>query len=77
MELNGSIAHNLRSAIKSATRLRGRRVHSDTFQFWQDLLTCARQEQSRPSTGGGWMVDGLIETLETELAERPERPIIQ
>ena len=38
MELIGSIANNLTSAVQSAPRLRGQAVHADTLAHWADLL---------------------------------------
>lgn len=70
MKLHGGIVDNLKSAIASSKRLRGHRVHPDTLQFWQDLLNCARQERRRTDDDGRLTLDGLIEKLETEIAER-------
>lgn len=38
MKLHGTMIENLRSAVASAERLRGRPVYSDTIQFWRALL---------------------------------------
>jgi hypothetical protein len=70
MELHGDIVENLRYAVQSAVRLRGHRVHSDTLVFWGDLLTFARQEARLSDANRRLMLDGLIEKLETEIAER-------
>lgn len=68
MELHGTIANNLTSAIQSARRLRGHPVHSDTLDHWSDLLSYARQALSE---GSHEPIQNLILELENELAERP------
>jgi hypothetical protein len=67
MELHGSIANNLTSAVQSARRLRGHPVHADTLDHWRDLLNHARQELANGSTEP---VQALIVELENELADR-------
>ena len=42
MELHGSLTDNLRSAVRSAERLRGHPIHTDTQNFWLELLSQAR-----------------------------------
>ena len=41
IELDGTLADNLRAAIVSAGRLAGHPVHKDTLGFWNDLLAYA------------------------------------
>jgi hypothetical protein len=67
MELHGSIANNLTSAVQSARRLSGHPVHADTLGHWKDLLDHARRE-----VAGGSMepIQALILELENQLAER-------
>lgn len=67
MEISGSIAHNLRCAIQSAKRLRGRQVHADTLQFWRDLVNHARTKCEK-SESAHWMIDELISKLEVEIS---------
>jgi hypothetical protein len=67
MELHGSIANNLTSAVQSARRLRGHPVHADTLDHWRDLLNHARQELANGSTEP---IQALIVELENELADR-------
>ena len=67
MDLHGSIANNLTSALRSARRLRGHPVHADTLDHWTDLLHHAR----RDLTGGSSEpILALILELEQEMAER-------
>jgi hypothetical protein len=70
MNLHGDIVENLRYAVQSAARLRGHRVHADTLIFWGDLLTFARQEARHSDADRRLTLDGLIEKLESEIAER-------
>jgi hypothetical protein len=44
MQLHGSTEANLISAVRSAGRLRGQRVHSDTVNYWTSLLLIAELE---------------------------------
>jgi hypothetical protein len=67
MDLHGSIATNLSSAVQSARRLSGHPVHADTLSHWTDLLHHARRELE---TGSSEVLQSLIVELETELAER-------
>ena len=45
IELDGTLADNLRAAILSADRLRGHPVHKDTLEFWHELLAYARSRK--------------------------------
>jgi hypothetical protein len=67
MDIHGSIANNLTSAVQSARRLRGHPVHADTLDHWRDLLNHARQELANGSTEP---IQALVVELETELADR-------
>ena len=67
MDLHGSIATNLSSAVQSARRLSGHPVHADTLSHWTDLLHHARRELAAGSSEG---LQSLILELETELADR-------
>jgi hypothetical protein len=71
MQLDGSILDNLDRAVASARRLRRHPVYKDTLTYWAELL----QEARRTRLGPGFMqrgkLDGLIVSLEEELAERP------
>jgi len=68
MDIYGSIAKNLTSAVQSARRLRGHPIHADTLGHWRDLLTYARQELADGSTEP---LQVLIAELENEVADRP------
>jgi hypothetical protein len=68
MELHGSLANNLTSAVQSARRLRGHPVHADTIRHWTDLLHHARRALSG---GSGEPIHALIIELEKE--QRTER----
>lgn len=70
MELSGTIAENLRAAIASAKRFRGQRVHSDTFEFWAELLAAARRKLNRPGAKPDREVEQLVQLLGNELADR-------
>ncbi len=67
MELHGSIAKNLASAVQSARRLKGHPIHADTLGHWRDLLDDARRELAKGSTEP---LQALILELENELADR-------
>ena len=67
MDLHGSIATNLSSAVQSARRLSGHPVHADTLSHWTDLLHHARRELA---AGSSEVLQSLILELETEHAER-------
>jgi cyclopropane fatty-acyl-phospholipid synthase-like methyltransferase len=71
MKLDGSVTQNLKLALVSAKRLRGHPVYADTLSFWRELLHEARREQSRLMGESLAELNGLIESLEHELAERP------
>ena len=68
MELHGSIANNLASAVQSARRLEGRAVHADTLGHWTNLLDHARREVARGTTEP---IQTLIVELEQAMAQRP------
>ena len=67
MDIHGSIATNLSSAVQSARRLSGHAVHADTLTHWTDLLHHARRELE---AGSSEVLQSLILELETEHAER-------
>ena len=67
MELHGSIAANLTSAVHSARRLRGHPVHADTLGHWTGLLHHARRDLTGGSTE---TVLSLVLELEKELTDR-------
>jgi hypothetical protein len=67
MELHGSIANNLKSAVQSVRRSRGHPVHADTLRHWTDLLHHARREVA---AGSNEPILPLILELEKELADR-------
>jgi hypothetical protein len=63
MKIEGSVRANLISAITSARRWRGRRVHKDTFAFWLGVL-----EHGRRAGPLGEPVAELVAELEKELS---------
>jgi hypothetical protein len=67
MEIHGSIANNLGSAVKSARRLKGHPVHADTVEHWRELLDHARRDITTDSLES---LRELILELENELADR-------
>ena len=68
MDIHGSIATNLSSAVQSARRLSGHRVHADTLSHWTDLLHHANNHEL--AAGSSEVFQSLILKLETELADR-------
>ena len=68
MEINGTIVHNLRNAIKSAERLRGQPVYPDTLQFWRDLIRMARAKRVHDDDAG-WMLSQTVSKLEALVAD--------
>ena len=65
MRIEGSVRANIRAAIASAKRLRGRPVHKDTIEYWRQLLDYSRVVSLQSS---GEAVTDLIAELEAELA---------
>ena len=70
MKLHGGVEENLVAAVRSARRFRGRPVHADTLQHWNDLLQHARREQAAGLPDNRQSVERLIIELESELASR-------
>jgi hypothetical protein len=70
MKLHGSTEGNLISAIRSASRLRERPVHTDTVRYWSDLIKHARGEISSCAALPSESLKRLIADLELELARR-------
>jgi hypothetical protein len=69
MDLEGSLADNLKAAIFSATRLRGHPVHKVTINFWNELLTHARLVRRRARVADIAELEQLIAELETCVQE--------
>ena len=59
----------LRAKDKSARRLKGQPIHTDTLGHWTELLDHARLEHSKGSTE---QLAILIVELESELADRAD-----
>jgi hypothetical protein len=70
MKLHGTIIENLRSAVASAERLRGRPVYSDTIQFWRCLLDEAGRTDETVSAGDAPAREALMARLAQEIAAR-------
>lgn len=68
MILHGGLPENLRAALASIRRHRGRAVHSDTMSFWEQLFAYAREAQSKGRSGPE--VSELTRQIGIELAER-------
>jgi len=66
MELHGTLASNLESALQSARRLRGHPVHADTLGYWTDLLHHARRQLALGADPG---LLATVMDLEKELAD--------
>ena len=69
MQLHGSTEANLISAVRSAGRLRGQRVHSDTVKYWSSLLLHARRELSTTAALPAVSLGRLIAELEVEIVQ--------
>lgn len=69
MEIHGSIVENLENAVASARRLRGRRVYSDTLDYWVSLIEAARREQQHISFAKSTSLDDVITMLEFEITK--------
>ena len=70
MKLSGSVLENLQAAVRSARRFRGHPVHSETVQFWRDLLSYARQVKAEQPSHEEQRIDDALVQLETELSDR-------
>ncbi len=70
MELHGSTRDNLVAALRSARRLRGHAVYSDTLSHWGNLLHHARRELTARDNSRAVGVEQLLRDLEWELAQR-------
>ena len=70
MKLDGSIETNLSAAIASARRLEAHPVHSDTLQFWLDLLAHARAELRNVEAGRVAQLERLITELQLLVSAR-------
>ena len=66
MKIDGSIRSNLMSAIWSARRWRGRRVHLDTLKYWHGVLEHGRRANEARL---GEPVADLVAQLEQELRQ--------
>jgi hypothetical protein len=60
----------LEGALESAKRLRGKRIYSDTLQYWHELLATAGEAQQSKRVSP--QLDRLIHQLETELKRHPQ-----
>ena len=69
MDVHGSIEINLASAVRSARRLRGHPIHTDTLQHWTDLLHQARRQLAANPANATETLKQLVADLETELAD--------
>ncbi|WP_404711825.1 hypothetical protein [Sphingomonas sp. MMS24-J13] len=70
MKLHGTMIENLRSAVASAERLRGRPVYSDTVRFWQALLDEAGRTDEAASGNDAPALAALMARLAQEIAAR-------
>lgn len=68
MKLHGTLVDNLKAAVRSAERLRGHPVHSDTLNFWLELLSHARTAIRARTQGDD--VEQLTGRLQLLLSER-------
>jgi microcystin degradation protein MlrC len=72
MDLHGTLSENLRAAMKSVLKYRGKPVHSDTLGYWEELVSHGRKaiRQGNPSPE----VSELVRRLGIELSERHMGP---
>jgi len=70
MKIEGSIRANLISAISSAQRWRGQKVHRETLEYWKQVLDHGRRISTNPL---GEPVGDLVVRLETELTHARAR----
>jgi hypothetical protein len=70
MKLYGSLSDNVDAAIASAKRHRGRSVHPETIQFWNDVLGLAKLHIATFLASEATTVARLAEELESELHAR-------
>ena len=71
MDLHGRIEANLAAAVRSARRLRGHPIHSDTVRHWTALLHEARRRLQDDSGRDTESLQQLVADLETELVGKP------
>lgn len=70
LKLHGTMIENLRSAVASAERLRGKPVYSDTIRFWQALLGEADRTDESLATNDAAARVVLMARLAQEIAAR-------
>lgn len=70
MDVSGTIEDNLRHAVQSVKRLKGRPIYTDTLKFWNELLQLARPEKAQRPSSEQAVIDALISELEVVLSER-------
>ncbi len=69
MDIDGSLAANLRAAVESARRHQGHPVHSETIVFWSDLLQHARTLKAEGNEAA-MAIDPLLAELDAAIAQR-------
>jgi DNA-binding NtrC family response regulator len=72
MELSGNLTDNLQAAVDSSKRLAGHPVHSETVQFWADLLQHARTLKADGHVDAS-AIDPLLAKLDLAVTERRAR----
>ena len=60
MDLYGSTETNIAAAVRSARRLRGHPIHSDTLRYWTGLLHEARRQMASASARGTGALAQLV-----------------
>lgn len=70
MELEGTLNANLKAAVESAQRLRGRNVYRETLEYWEQLLALARHSKGRLGDAEAVVAEDLIATLDAEIMMR-------
>lgn len=70
MDLHGSLAENLSSALRSMKRLRGYPVHQDTIDYWYSLISHARKTVRGGKTNPD--AEKILSEVSLEFAERLE-----
>ncbi len=68
MKIHGSTEANLTAALRSARRLHGHPVHTETIGHWTELLHITRRKLSTDPSRRTDAVMKLIADLEAEVA---------
>jgi hypothetical protein len=68
MKLHGSMPENLHAAINSVIRLRGHSIYPETLEYWQRLLSFARDHVETSARRDTLLTKRLADQLEQTLS---------